>query len=167
MIFAEKSLRTIDCSDLQSKFNQRLWNFNHFQDFTCQILEKSSEILEKCLFFLFLEHFPITHFCQTRLGSRLRNCPNYRPQLTPPTDFGTEKARLFSTCISKFRVTSFCHPDEETCDSGKILDKGQTSILANANEAKMRAEVAERSAERQLGGEIRRQNLSIFAENMV
>ena len=70
--------------------------------------------------------------------------------LTAHADFDPEKARLFSTAVSKFRVTSSSHSDEETCDSGKTLDKGQSSILANANEAKMSTKVAERSAQRQV-----------------
>ena len=70
--------------------------------------------------------------------------------LTAHADFDPEKARLFSIMQAKFRVTSSSHSDEETCDSGKTLDKGQSSILANANEAKMGAKVAERSAQRQV-----------------
>ena len=42
-----------------------------FEDFTCQILEKSRKISRNVFLFLFLEHFPITHFCETRLGSRI------------------------------------------------------------------------------------------------
>ena len=70
--------------------------------------------------------------------------------LTARADFDPEKARLFSIMRAKFPVTSSSHSDEETCDSGKTLDKGQSSILANANEAKMSTKVAERSAQRQV-----------------
>ena len=87
------------------------------------------------------------------MGLSLISHENGHPKLrhlTARADFDHKKVRLFSKSISKFWVTSSSHSDEETCDSGKTLDKGQSSILANTNEAKMSTKVAERSAQRQV-----------------